>query len=145
MITARVNTLSESGKENACRDVCRQGWKELFSGFYQGNHIKVRNTFNQLGRIGYYPISPLFHLVTIKGKLRRSKLALERHNGRDIEVTVHRISFDIIISSVTWSCSSLIPMRLKQRSLHEAIRRITCPPSLYLQMVRWGSQSSHVT
>lgn len=59
VMTARASTLSESGKEMAGRDVCRQGVKELFSGFYQGNHIKGREPFNQLGRKGYYPESPL--------------------------------------------------------------------------------------
>ena len=60
VIIARVSTLNESGKEIAGRDVCRQGVKELFSRFYQGNHIKGRETFNQLERKGYYPRSPLF-------------------------------------------------------------------------------------
>lgn len=82
VITARVSTLSESGKEIAGGDVCRQGMKELFSGFYQGNHIIGRETFNQLGRKGYYPWSPFFHLVTIKHHgLRRKKLSFEQHSG----------------------------------------------------------------
>lgn len=105
VIGARVSTPSESGEETAGRDVCRQAMKELFTGFYQDNHIKRVETFNQLGRTGYYhPGSPLFSLATIKhyGLRRRRELAFENHSGKGTLVeTVDAISLDSIINTVT--------------------------------------------
>lgn len=128
VITARVSTLSESGKEIAGGDVCRQGVKELFSRFYQGNHIMERETFNQLGRKGYYPGSPPFsHLVTSKHHgLRRKKPAFEQHSG------LGTLMGTLFMWSHLWlRClpPSSTPMRQQQRSW------ATSPPSLYQQVI----------
>lgn len=122
VITERGSRLSGSAEESACRAIWSQGEKEPSSGFCQSNHIKVRGTFNQLRRTGFYSGSLLFHLVTIKlCRTRGRKPAFEGHGRGHGDCALFTASH-LMLSETLWLGCLLLSLVWWDESQDAAMR-----------------------